>query len=164
MGGVSIKKKKITLLFLLARSLDLTCTLTTLWQFSSPRFRPCCWNKGVLTEASVTGYHRLDLQCWECIFPTHREAQSDTVGSFHSKSWVLLTAGHSQCVYRNVKKLSPNSIILEFLLSDLAKTDTASYVKCLSEKKISFWTLISMQISEVSGFGTFHCDFCLLNG
>ena len=78
--------------FLPTRPLDTMCPLTSNRQFSSPRFRPCCLNKGVPTEASVTGYQGLDLQCWECVFRTHREAQSGTVGSIHSKSWVLWAA------------------------------------------------------------------------
>ena len=78
--------------FLPARSLDMMCPLTSDLQFSSLCFRPCRLKKGVLTEASIKGYQRLDLQCWECVFQTHREAQSGTVGSFYSKSWVLWTA------------------------------------------------------------------------
>ena len=71
--------------FLPARSLDMTCALTSDQQFPSLRFRPRRLNRGVLTETSVTRYQRLDLQCWECVFLTHREAQSATVGSFQSK-------------------------------------------------------------------------------
>ena len=77
-------------------------------------------------------YQRLDLQCWECVFRTHGEAQSGTVGPFHSKSWVLWTAWHSQCVCGNVKKLSQNSIVMEFFCLILQNLVTASYVKWLS--------------------------------
>ena len=92
--------------FLPARSLDMTCPLTSDRQFP---LRPCCLNKGMLTEASVTEYQRFDLQCWECVFRTNREAQSGTVGSFHSKSLVFWAAWHSRCVCGNVKeKFSQN--------------------------------------------------------
>ena len=73
-GGVSTKYS-LWFCFLPVRSLDMACALTSDQQFSSPRFRPRYLNKGLLIEVSVTGYQRLDLQCWECVFRTHRGAQ-----------------------------------------------------------------------------------------
>ena len=108
MWGAFLQNFRPVFSFLPARSLDMTCPLTSDWQFSSPHFGPCCLNKGVLTETSVTGYQRPDLQCWQCVFRTHREAQSGTVGPFHAKSWVLWTVWHSRCVCVNVQKLSQN--------------------------------------------------------
>ena len=69
-------------------------------------------NKGVPTEASVTGYQKLVLFYWECVFGTHyADAQSGTVGSFYSKSWVLWLLDILSVCATMLKKLSQNSII-----------------------------------------------------
>ena len=111
-GGVSTNYSPC-FSFIVSQISRMTCPLTSDRQFSSPRFHPCCLNsclnspcclnKGMLTKTSVIEYQILDLQCWEFVFRTHREAQSGTMGSFHSISWVLWTSWHSQSVCGNVK-------------------------------------------------------------
>ena len=160
-GGISTKKNHLVFRFLPAWSLDMTCPLTSDRHFSSPRLRPCCLNKRVLTEANVTEHQRLDLRCWECAFRTNRKAQSGTVGSFHSKSWVLWTAWHSHCVFGNIKKHSVKIRQFWSFYVWYWKRWTQKVMWNVSLSKISFWTLANMQIPEVSVFGSLYCVFFL---
>ena len=114
------------------------CPLTSDRQFFSPRFRPCCLNKGVLTDASIAGYQGLDLQCWECIFQTHSEAQLGSVWSFLSKSWVLWTLWHSQCMRSSVKNSVKIRWLQSFFVFDVGKDGHCKSCEILILKKKLF--------------------------
>ena len=167
-GGIFPKKICHVFRFLPARSCDMTYHLNSDRQFSSPRFRPCCkgrkqrsadWSKR--HRISETWFAMLGVRLSNTSWSSVRHCGAISLKIMSFVDCLCLTL--SVCVRQWQKTQSKFNNFGVYFLFGLAKDGHSRSGEMFIVGKIDFWTLINMQIWEVSVLGTIFEIFGLLN-